>query len=50
MGWLGDEPKACKLMTPLYYPSSDGTQNTVGIPGCKHTLLAHDQFFIYQDP
>ena len=49
-GMAGDEPKGCKLLAPRYHPSSDGTQKAIGLPGCRHTLLAHDQFFIYQDP
>ena len=31
-------------------PSFDVAQDTVGLLGCKHTLLAHIKFFIYQDP
>jgi len=27
----------------------DAAQVTVGLLGCKHTLLAHAKFFIYQD-
>ena len=32
------------------HPSSDGTQNTIGLLGCKHTLVARIKFFINQDP
>ena len=35
---------------PAGYPSSDGAQETVGLPSCKSTLLAHVQFIIHQDP
>jgi len=29
------------------HPSSDGTWDTIGHPGCKHTFLAQVMFFIY---
>lgn len=32
------------------YPSFDAAQGIVGLQGCKHTLLAHVKFLIYQDP
>ena len=38
------------LPPPASYLSSDGTQDTTGLTGCKHTLLAHVRFFINQDP
>ena len=38
---------------PLPLPSAtsfDAVQDTVGLPGCKSTLLAYVQLFIHQDP
>ena len=32
------------------HPSSDGAQDTIGLPSCKSTLLAHVKFFIHQGP
>ena len=31
------------------HPFPDGTQDTIGLPGCKLTLLAHIEFLINQD-
>jgi len=30
------------------HPSVDAAQETVGLPGCKHALLAHVQLFVHQ--
>ena len=38
------------LLRPPGHPSSDGAQDIIGFPGCKRTLLAHVNFFTYQDP
>ena len=38
------------LPLPAGHPSSDGTQNTIGLLGCKHTLLVHVKFFVSQNP
>jgi len=35
---------------PCCYLCSDGAQDTIGLPGCKHTLLVCVQFFSSQDP
>ena len=35
---------------PAGHPSSDAYQDTVGLPGFKCTLLAHVEFFTYQNP
>ena len=32
------------------HPFSDVAKDTVGLLGCKHTLLAHINFFINKDP
>ena len=37
------------LPCPAVHPSSDGAQDTIGLAGCKCTLLAEVKFFIYQD-
>jgi len=37
------------LTGPAGHPTSDGTQDTTGLPGSKSTLLAHVKFFINQD-
>ena len=31
------------------HSSFDAAQDTVGLPGCKSTLLAHAQLFVHQD-
>jgi len=31
------------------HPSSDAIHDTVGLPGCQHTLLAHVKFLTYQN-
>jgi len=41
----GDNP----ILHPVGHPSSDGTQDTVGLLGYKCVLLAHNKFFINQD-
>ena len=46
----GREEEDNHLLVPAGHPSSDGTRDTIGLPGCKHTLLAHVKFFISQDP
>ena len=33
---------------PAGHLSADAAQDTVGLPSCKGTLLAHATFFIYQ--
>jgi len=33
------------LPVPAGHPSSDTAQDPAGLPGCKHTLLAHVKFF-----
>ena len=38
------------LPLPAGHPSVDASQDTVGLPGCKSTLLAHIQLFTHQDP
>ena len=35
--------------SPCCYPSVDTAQDTVGLLGCKSTLLAHVQLFTHQD-
>ena len=42
----GDNP----LPVPAGHPSRDPAQDTVSLPGYKHTLLAHFKFFTNQDP
>ena len=37
------------LPHPAGHPSFDAAQDTVGLLGYKHTLLAHVQLFLYQD-
>ena len=37
------------LPCPVDYSSSDETQDTIGLSGCRYTLLAHVKFFINQD-
>ena len=32
------------------HPSFEAAQDTVGLPYCKHTLLAHTQLSAYQNP
>lgn len=36
--------------SPCCHPSVDAAQDTVGLLGCKCTLLAHVQLFTHQDP
>ena len=38
------------LPHPAGHPSFDEIQDTIGLPGCKSTLLAYVQLFIHQDP
>ncbi|KAK4825882.1 hypothetical protein QYF61_003156 [Mycteria americana] len=38
------------LPRPAGHASFDADQDTVGLPGCKRTLLAHVQLFIHQYP
>ena len=35
---------------PAGHPYFDAVQDTVNLPGCKCTVLAHIKFFIYQNP
>jgi len=42
----GDNP----LPLPAAHPFLNAAQNTVGLSGCKSTLLAHAQLLIHQDP
>jgi len=37
------------LPSPCCHPSFNAAHNTVGLLGCKHTLLAYVQFFIHQN-
>ena len=37
------------LPVPAGHPSSDGAQDTICFLSCKSTLLAHVQFFLYQE-
>ena len=37
------------LLHPAGHFSSEGTQDTIGLSGCRYTLLAHVKFFINQD-
>lgn len=37
------------LPDPAGLPSWNAPEDTVGLPGCKHTLLARFQLFIHQD-
>ena len=36
--------------SPSRPPLINAAQNTVGLPGCKRTLLAHVQLLVHQDP
>jgi len=38
------------LPHPVDHPSSEGTQDTIGLPGCKHSLLAHVKFLLTTTP
>ena len=38
------------LPLPAGHSSFDAAQDTVHLPGCKSTLLAHVQLFVHQDP
>ena len=38
------------LLHPAGYLSSGGTQYTIGLPGCKCTLLAPVKYFTNQNP
>ena len=38
------------LPRPAGHTAFDAAQDTVGFPGCKHTLLTHVQFFIHNVP
>ena len=38
------------LPVPAVHSTSDETQDTIGLPGCKHSLIAYFKFFINQDP
>ena len=38
------------LPAPAGHPSSEAAQDSTGHLGCKHTLLTHGKFIIYQDP
>ena len=38
------------LPLPAGHHSSDAAQDTVGLLGCRHTLLAHVSLFIHQNP
>jgi len=37
------------LPRPAYLPFYDAAQDTVGLPGCRSTLLAHVQLFVHQN-
>ena len=38
------------LPLPTGHPFYNAAQSTVGLPGCKQTLLAHVQLLVYKDP
>jgi len=38
------------LPCPAGHLSLDAAHDTLGPPGCKHTMLAHGQLFVHQDP
>lgn len=37
-------------LLPILASPLDAVQDSVGLPGCKSTLLAHDQLFTHQNP
>ena len=46
---LGTPGLNAVLSLPSGHPPLDAAQDTIGLPGCKSTLLAHIQIFVYQD-
>ena len=52
--WMGPHESRVEgdkhLPLPAGHPFFNAAQHTVGLPGCKHTLLAHVQLLVHQNP
>jgi len=46
----GRAEEANPLLPPIGHPIFDAAQNTVGLPGCRSTQLAHIQLFVCWNP